>query len=197
MPDPLSQKVDLSSPGQERDGASFGNAASERARAVARLFEEHNRALISFLTLRLHSPQDAREVAQEAYVRLLELDRTGAVSFMRAYLFRIAANLAVDRIRRQIVRRTSAEEEKHLLDEVDEAAAPERQFIAREELREIGRRLDELPPKCKKAFVMHQMLERPVKEIAQEMKLTERMVRYYIVRGLAVCREVRGEGGKL
>ncbi len=38
------------------------------------------------------------------------------------------------------------------------------------------------------------MLDRPVKEIAEEMDLTERMVRYYIVRGFAVCREVRGEG---
>src|SRR5258706_5836114 len=88
--------------------------ADERARAVASLFEEHNRALISFLTLRLHSPQDAKEVAQEAYVRLLELDRTGAVSFLRAYLFKIASNLAVDRIRRQIVRRVAAEEEQRL-----------------------------------------------------------------------------------
>jgi len=168
-------------------------STEERALAVARLFEDHNRALISFLTLRLHSRQDAKEVAQEAYVRLLELDRTGAVSFMRAYLFRIAANLAVDRVRRQIVRRKAAEEEQHFLDEADEAAAPERQCIAREELEEIGRRLEGLPAKCQQAFVMHAMLERPVKEIAEEMKLTERMVRYYLVRGFAVCREVHGE----
>jgi RNA polymerase sigma-70 factor (ECF subfamily) len=176
-------------------------SAEERAQAVAHLFEAHNRALISFLTLRLHSFQDAKEVAQEAYVRLLELDRTGAVSFMRAYLFRIAANLAVDRVRRQIVRRKAAEEEQHFLDDVDEAAAPERTCIAREELEEIGRRLQSLPPKCQQAFVMHAMLERPVKEIAEEMKLTERMVRYYLVRGFAVCREVEGQreavaGGK-
>jgi RNA polymerase sigma factor (sigma-70 family) len=166
----------------------------ERAQIVARLFEEHNRALIRFLTLRLHSPQDAKEVAQEAYVRMLELDRTGAVSFMRAYLFRIAANLAVDRIRRQIVRRQLSEQQQHFADDVDEAAAPERRFIAREELEEIGERLKTLSPKCQKAFVMHAMLERPVKEVAQEMSITERQVRKYIVRGLALCREWRGEG---
>jgi RNA polymerase sigma-70 factor (ECF subfamily) len=174
--------------------AAVPESADERARAVARLFEEHNRALISFLTLRLHSSQDAKEVAQEAYVRLLELDRTGAVSFMRAYLFRIAANLAVDRIRRQIVRRHAVEEDQHFVDEVDEASAPERRFIAREELDEVEQRLKALPPKCQRAFVMHAMLERPVKEIAREMQLTERMVRHYIVRGYAVCRDVRGEG---
>lgn len=183
-----------SEPKDDRAQSDRRSEMEERAQAVARLFEEHNRALISFLTLRLHSSQDAKEVAQEAYVRLLELDRTGAVSFMRAYLFRIAGNLAVDRIRRQIVRRVAAAEEAHFLDEVDEAAAPERKFIAREELEEIGRRLGDLPPKCQQAFVMHAMLERPVKEIAKEMDLTERMVRYYIVRGFALCRQVRGEG---
>jgi hypothetical protein len=68
----------------------------------------------------------------------------------------------VDRVRRQIVRRKAAEEEQHFLDEADEAAAPERQWIAREELQEIGRRLEGLPPKCQQAFVMHAMLEWPV-----------------------------------
>src|ERR1051325_9382794 len=103
MPETTSDREGGSSSDIDRDESARDPAT--RAAAVARLFEEHNRALISFLTLRLHSPQDAKEVAQEAYVRLLELDRTGAVSFLRAYLFRIAANLAVDRIRRQIVRR--------------------------------------------------------------------------------------------
>src|SRR5688572_11352216 len=169
-------------------------AAEERARAVAELFAEHNKALVSFLTLRLHSPQEAREVAQEAYVRLLELDRTGAVSFLRAYLFKIAANLAVDRIRRQIVCREFLENDRHLADEVDEAAAPERMAIAREEVEAISKRLECLSPKCQQAFIMYAIQDKPVKEISKVMDLTERMVRYHITRGLAVCREVCGEG---
>jgi len=44
---------------------------------------------------------------------------------------------------------------------------------------------------------MHTMLDCPVNEIAEEMKLTKRMVRYYLVRGFAVCREVRGCGAEL
>jgi len=62
----------------------------------------------------------------------------------------------------------AAEEKQHFLDEADEAAAPERQCIAHEELEEIGRRLRALPLKCQQAFVMRTMLERPVKEIAEE-----------------------------
>src|SRR5262245_62131178 len=75
--------------------------AQVRQRSVERLFREHNEALIRFLQARLRSRHAAREVAQEAYVRLLSLDRPpGASSYLQSLLFRTAANLATDRIRR-------------------------------------------------------------------------------------------------
>jgi DNA-directed RNA polymerase specialized sigma24 family protein len=66
---------------------------------VARLFREHNAALLRFAAARLGSEHEAREVAQEAYVRLLQLDRRQTIGFLRAYLFKTAANLATDRLR--------------------------------------------------------------------------------------------------
>ena len=71
-----------------------------RGQVVERLFREHNEALIRFLRARVGSHNEAREVAQEAYVRLLSLDQPGAVSYLRAFLFKTAANIAIDRGRR-------------------------------------------------------------------------------------------------
>src|SRR5580700_507376 len=71
-----------------------------RADVVERLFREHNEALIRFLRGRVGSRNEALEVAQEAYVRLLSLDQPGAVSYLRAFLFKTAANIAIDRRRR-------------------------------------------------------------------------------------------------
>src|ERR1700744_1585620 len=71
-----------------------------RASVVERLFREHNEALIRFLRGRVGSHHEALEVAQEAYVRLLSLDQPGAVSYLRAFLFKTAANIAIDRRRR-------------------------------------------------------------------------------------------------
>src|SRR5580658_5486126 len=76
-------------------------AAEGHAGRIDHLFREHNDALVRFLSARLGSYQDAREVAQEAYVRLLNLDRPGAVNFLRALLYKTAANLAIDRLRHQ------------------------------------------------------------------------------------------------
>jgi RNA polymerase sigma-70 factor (ECF subfamily) len=165
------------------------DASPARADLVARLFREHNRALVSFLTARLHSEQDAREVAQEAYVRILQLDKPEGLSFLKAYLFKTAANLAVDRMRARAIRNHPRVDE--LFNELEEPVPPEREVLAQQELEAIGRRLSGLPSQCRYAFAMHVLLERPIKDIAAELRLSERMVRYYVVQGLERCRGSR------
>lgn len=163
----------------------------ERAELVARLFRDHNRALVSFLRAKLHNDHEAREVAQEAYVRLLQLDSPGVVSFLQAYLFKIAANIAVDRIRHQVVRDRTLDESAAFFEEADESASPERGLLARDELRRISAAMQRLPSKCREAFALHVLQGRPLGEVAGQMNLSKRMVRYYIVRGLEACRSVR------
>lgn len=68
---------------------------------IERLFREHNEALLRFIAAKLGSEQEAREVAQEAYVRLLSLHKPEAVSYLRAFLYKTAANLAFDRLRQR------------------------------------------------------------------------------------------------
>src|SRR5215469_2505957 len=75
-------------------------ARPAQSELIERLFREHNEALVRFLLARLRSRQAALEVAQEAYVRLLSLDQPGAVSYLRSFLFKTAANIAIDRRRR-------------------------------------------------------------------------------------------------
>ncbi|WP_025895933.1 RNA polymerase sigma factor [Kordiimonas gwangyangensis] len=81
-----------------------GENGAARQEVVENLFREHNQALLAFLRARLASDQAARDVAQEAYVKLLQLDRPQEISFLRAYLYKIAANLATDHRRRQKTR---------------------------------------------------------------------------------------------
>jgi RNA polymerase sigma-70 factor (ECF subfamily) len=53
------------------------------ADAMSQLFREHNRMLVAYLTTRLRSEHEAKEVAQEAYVRLLELKEPCTPSLLR------------------------------------------------------------------------------------------------------------------
>src|ERR1700730_6176044 len=81
---------------------SEGPRSMQQTDLISKLFRDNNRALVNFLLTHLSNEQEAREVAQEAYVKLLQLDRPEAISFLRTYLFRIAANLAIDRVRRSV-----------------------------------------------------------------------------------------------
>lgn len=161
------------------------------------LFREHNEALVRFLAARLHSRQEAKEVAQEAYVRILSLDRPGAVSFLRAFLFRTAANLAVDHMRSRD-RRTRL---GHLVlfDELSESLTPERTAVGAQQIELIRRLLAELPPKCRRAFLLNRIQGLDPAEIAVQMGVSERSVRHYILRAFLHCRAGqdaadRGEG---
>ncbi|MBU6248630.1 MAG: RNA polymerase sigma factor [Xanthomonadaceae bacterium] len=153
---------------------------------VAELFREHNRALVAFLRSRLDSLADAQEVAQEAYVRLVTLERPETIDSLRAYLFRIATNLAVDRLRQRRVRTGPPVEpepaEWHL------GPLPERRVDAEDQLHRVAAALRDLPAKTAHAFVAHLIDGREIAAIAHEMRLTERMVRYHVSRALAHCR---------
>ena len=169
------------------------DSLENHSRVISELFRAHNAALVSFLAARLHDAQDARDVAQEAYVRLLQLDTPGALSFLRGYLFKIAENLAIDRIRHRALRVRAAYTESLLFDDLDERSSAERNLLAQEELSRISTRLMELPMNCRRAFIMHVLLDRPTKEIAAEMDVSDRTIRNYVTRGLLVCRGVRDE----
>jgi RNA polymerase sigma-70 factor (ECF subfamily) len=177
-----SQHEAASAPGDKGDAIS----AHAHAAQVAGLFREHNRALIAFLRSRLDSLAEAQEVAQEAYVRLLRLERPEQVGFLRAYLFRIASNLAVDRLRQRTVRSDAPTED--LFEEWLDTPAPERRALAADQLQAVRAALRELPPKTSRAFVMHLIEGREFSAIAKTLQLTERMVRYHVARALAHCR---------
>lgn len=168
---------------RESSGELAGGTHSQR---ISRLFSEHNESLIQFLATRLRSVQEAKEVAQEAYVRLLSLEDSGAVSFLRAFLFKTAANLAVDRIRSR--NRQQQALDAGLCDESREAPTPDREAASAQEVEIVRRLIGELPPKCRHAFLLHRVHGAEFSEIALEMGLSERMVRHYVLRAVLYCR---------
>lgn len=157
-----------------------------RALAISRLFHDHNAALLNYLAVRLRNEAEAREVAQEAYVRLLQLDQPVAVSFLRAYLFRIAKGIAIDRYRQRTTRERLDRQE--CVDELSLQSPIESSVMAENELAVLLAALRELPENCQQAFLLHRFKDLSTVEIAQRMGVSDRMVRKYIKRTLMYCR---------
>jgi RNA polymerase sigma-70 factor (ECF subfamily) len=160
------------------------------ADAVSYLFREHNRVLVGYLTGRLRSEQEAKEVAQEAYVRLLQLQKPGTPSLLRAYLFKIATNLAVDRLRHRSVRHR-AEQQAELFAELatnrSESDDPAKQLLERERANQLLGYLEELPIKYRQVFSLHRLEGVAQREVAVRLNLSERMVRRYVTYAMVYC----------
>jgi RNA polymerase sigma factor (sigma-70 family) len=148
---------------------------------VEGLYREHNETLLRFLRTRLQNEADAREAAQEAYVRLLQLDKPEQPSFLRAYLFRIAANVATDAMRRRRVRGPDIAPAD---DMIAEPAMQERTVVAGQQLHLVDTALDQLPAKCREAFILSRRDVMSTAEIAERLGVSDRMVRLYLVRAL-------------
>jgi RNA polymerase sigma-70 factor, ECF subfamily len=100
---------------------------------IERLFEQHSAALYRFARVLLHQPEDAEDVVQVAFLRLMEHEaRGGDRTNLRAWLFTVTANLARDRIRarRRWLPWESAEEPRAPAEVSLNAHDPQREFLA-------------------------------------------------------------------
>jgi RNA polymerase sigma-70 factor (ECF subfamily) len=151
-------------------------------RMVADLARNYHEALVRFLMLRVGSKDEAREIAQEAYAKLLALDRPGSVSFLAGYLWRTAANLAIDRRRQRTVRERFADIEA----QGEEKLAPSAERVAegRQRLAIVERAIGELPPRCLEAFNLRVLCGMRFEDVGREMRVSERMAQIYVARAL-------------
>jgi RNA polymerase sigma factor (sigma-70 family) len=163
------------------------------ARQIEHLFRQHNDALLRFLTARTGSSQEAKDVAQEAYVKLLALDKPGTVGYLRAYLYQTAANLVKDRMKQRV--RRDRIDTLMFFDRAEAAPSPEPLWDARQRLDLISRAIDELPALCRAAFILRKFDELSVEEVAERLSVNVRSVKRYLARALAHCeRALEKEG---
>jgi RNA polymerase sigma-70 factor (ECF subfamily) len=137
------------------------------------------------LTARTGSQEEAREVAQEAYAKLLALDHPEAIGFLAGYMWKVAGNLATERKR---TRANRARLHHKTLFQIDNhAPSAETLVYTRQCLELLERAIDDLPPRCAEAFILRVLEERKFKEVAEEMGIGVRMAMMYVARALEYC----------
>ncbi|PHZ86407.1 RNA polymerase sigma factor [Paremcibacter congregatus] len=187
-------KNDVNAP-RAREETDDDPAASTHCRdEIERLFLQHNDSLIRFLVLKLGSRHEARDVAQEAYVKILGLDQDEVVNHLRAYLFKTASNLAINRIRQRIRRGESKNIDVTKIDPPDEKALADDIVDARKRIRKLELIIEELPPKCRMAFLLHKVECRDYADIARQMNLSESMIRKYVLQAIRYCKDRMNNG---
>lgn len=156
--------------------------------SVETLYAQHHRWLGQWLRMRVSNRADADDLVHETFLRVLLAQsrlQTETIHEPRAYLATIARRLVANFYRRQTIEQAYAE----ALTAVPADAIPslEAQALIKESLFELDRMLDGLGPKAKQAFLMAQFEDMPYADIARQLNVSLRSVKYYIARALAQC----------
>lgn len=147
-------------------------------------FRENERDLVQFLVHRLKSTFTAQDLVQDLYVRIRTLDPVPAVGNDRAYLFRMAANLATDHQRREKRHAELQAEAQSYLTNGTDTRSPERLAMSRAELQRLKRALEELPPTTRRIFELNRLEEKSHREIAEIVGLSPTAVFKHIRRAM-------------
>lgn len=160
----------------------------EREKLVVAWRERWHPFVLQVLSRRLPANADIADLAQEVYLRLLRVEKLDLVRHPRAYVCRVAINIADEwRLRSTRMPMTA------------DYDAPEAAFKANDNLedwlstrqdREVVRTaLMSLPLNHRTALVMHVTQDLTYPEIASRMGVTRRQVKRYLAKAYANLRE--------
>ncbi|MFT3720921.1 RNA polymerase sigma factor [Pseudorhodoferax sp.] len=159
------------------------------------MLERYYRELLGFLFRTVRDRDTAADLAQESYARVLTAQQAGRpVRDPRGLLYRTARNLVIDQHRRAEVRAQTGEA-MSLDDEgagLDGLAGPPSQepdaiVASREGLAAVVAAIEELPPRCREAFILYKFDGLSYAEIAERMGISPRTVEMQLQIAMHAC----------
>jgi RNA polymerase sigma-70 factor (ECF subfamily) len=168
-----------------REGAELkmdGAGGPERPNDLLDAYLSRRDDLVRFFAARLRSMAAAEDLVQDLYVRVASLDSDEPVENPSAYLYRLASNLMLDRLRsdRRSGARDSAWVQTQRLEVAGEAVADEpsaeQNVAGRQRLELLTRAIAELPPKTRRAFQLHKLEGLSQEETARALGVSRKTV---------------------
>jgi RNA polymerase sigma-70 factor (ECF subfamily) len=143
------------------------------------------------------SVMDGEDVVQDTLARaFVALDGLREFPPLRAWLFRIAHNRALDLLRSRAIR--AAEPIEAAYDVADQATPdPVENLMRQEAVRTAVSRFAELPILQRSVIILKDVLDEPLAEIAALLNLTVDAVKAHLARGRARLGEINAKAGQL
>lgn len=165
--------------------SSFAPADCTVAQQVNTLYVEHHSWVFSWLWKKLGCREQAADLSQDTFVRLLKKQQVLALNEPRAFLTTIAQRVLANYWRRELL-------ESAYLDALASLPAQfvmseEERYLVFEALAEIDRLLDGLPLDVKRAFLLSQLDGLKQAEIAEQLNISVTTVKRHLVRATAQC----------
>lgn len=171
--------------------------------AFAELVRAYDQNVLRMALNILHSPEDARDVYQEAFLRVYR--NLGKFRFdctFGTWLYRIVANLCLDQIRRRKVRKEETSRVETSEGEVDRfqfvpeeraGVDPQRALLSKEVKQRIDEVLDQLSPRERIVFEMRHYQGLRLRAIGEALGVTEEAAKNCLFRATQKMRTALGD----
>jgi len=157
--------------------------------AYARIVEKYHQPVLALAYRMVRDHDEAADIAQDVFVKMARhIDRYDEKRRFYTWLYRITFNATIDHIRRN---RRHQHEPLDILSnsECAPSSDPELSFL-RERLRlEIRESAEKLNPRQRSAFMLRDLGERKVDDVAGIMNMPEATVRWYLHRARSLIRK--------
>jgi RNA polymerase sigma-70 factor (ECF subfamily) len=156
--------------------------------SLSSCFLQHQKDLMQFLTYKVQCAETATDLTQETYLRVARHRKADTIENMRAYLFRIANNLALDHLRSR-ARLLQRDAGPVTDDFICEAPEPETVLANRQQLEMLEQIIYGLPPKCREVFLMCRVEGKSYTEIGDALGISPRTVESHMRKALEQIRK--------
>ncbi|BCA57174.1 putative RNA polymerase sigma factor FecI [Nitrospira sp. KM1] len=136
------------------------------------VFFQHEEDLFRFLVRRIKCAFTARDLTQELFLKISSQEDTSHIQNQKAYVFRMAANLATDYLRVQENRAEILEEAIGIMSGGMDYRDAERVMIAKQELARLAEALAELPLISRKVFLLTRFGRKTQQQIATDLGIS-------------------------
>ncbi|UCJ17805.1 RNA polymerase sigma factor [Pseudomonas sp. MM211] len=156
------------------------------------LFQQHARALQSFLLRKSRDPHLAADLVQESFLRLTEQARHDHIENTPAYLYRTARNLLIDHRRQQERRKTDLVGDEVLNAVEDEVDSLEDTTERQQRMELLQRAVAELPPRTREIFHLNRIEGLTHAEVARRLEISDSSVQKHLSKALSHVMERLG-----
>lgn len=152
------------------------------------LFRKYYVRLCGFSNKFLNDPEEAREVAQEVFIKIWEgREDIDPEKSLKSYLFKIAQNLSLNKLRKKKVETRNIEILKLVYLEHNEFSVYESLF-AKELDKELTTAINSIPSKCKTVFELSRIDGLNYSQIADVLNISVKTVEAHITKALKTLR---------
>jgi len=150
------------------------STSEQKTNSISTTIQEFGEKLFGFVRKKVKTTEDAEDILQEVWFQLSNLSDIAELDNVSAWLYEVARNKITDRARKK--KNLSLEEYGYESEEgefdfkeillLDDTNNPELAFFKELFWKEFQQALDELPPNQKEVFILNEMEDLTLQEIA-------------------------------